>query len=1495
MIQRLILALALLIFFPAIQAQEVFRRFSTDQTNYPEELMAYMGLEAEEVIPEAVQSIIQLWGEGSIPDTNKSEIIIISNQLLNKNARPRPQYMTFLEVLHLFNENPQNVDNQRAWIVSMLDFSGAEGLSLPVLQDYMLFARDLLASGTVSKTNSTRWVSSNRSFKLEYSDSVRLYIDQTDLTCYAVRDSIRILQTSGVFNPISYYWSGKEGRVTWERSGYEGDQVYAELENYGLNFRFSELHVDTANYFNKTYFDFAIPGRLEYRAERIIDESKANYPSFTSFFLDYSIPNIYQSVDFAGGISMLGSKMVGSGNVYNKARLKFLRRDTLVIVARSEAFYFDQERLNSMNSEISLYMGMDSIYHPSTGMEYNVDENRISFFRTQSFQSESPYYNSYHKVEMNFELLTWNLDDDLILFKMREGAATGLANFQSDNLFDARTYFRIQGIDDENVLVKLRRYSEAVFDITFRADDFARYARAHYNQMQQTLIRLSVLGFINYDFDREIITLRQKLYDWIYASVNSIDYDVIDLLSETSSPLENASLNLGNNDLNINGIKAIQLSNAQAVYIFPENQTITMKRNRDFVFNGVINAGLFTFHGKNFIFEYDKFKINLTNIDSLNLLVEGDEFDAYGQVNLESIESVIQNMSGELLIDYPENKSGRQNIPAYPIFRSTENSFIYYDAINIQKGVYTRDDFYFEVYPFTFDSLDNFNKSGLNLEGMLHSADIFPDFEHRVYVQPDNSLGFSYKTAEDGFELYRGKGHYNNLINLSNAGFRGSGDFTYLTSRTRAEDIIFHPDSLMTNATEFEIQQKASGVQYPLVSSAMSDLQWYPYRDTMMIDEGERPFTIMNDSTMLSGSLLLTPVGLSGEGRMDLTNSILESDHFTYTAHVFDSDTANFRLKSVSTDGFTLRTDNIRAHVDFEDRSGIFQTNEEFSLVEFPENKYVSRLDMFSWDMDAALLAMGSASETDTIPEISTLENGEDIMVGPRYISIDPYQDSLSFVSNRAVYDYQRNILRGSHVTFLRVADAYIYPGDGEVIIDPNGEMREFVGAKILANRTSRLHEFYDAGVKVIGKNEYTGSGFYDYVNVTGESQQINFHEISIDDSVNTIAEGMIAESVDFTLSPMYGYQGRVELFARNNFLTFDGGAKIFYDCPDNENNFLKFRTEIDPENIYIPVPEQPTDINMNYIYSAIYLSVDSAHVYPAFNGRKKLPRDRAIVTAEGYLHYDEESAEYRIASREKLDQPGIPGNYLRLSTNDCMEYGEGKVRPGVVLGQVRTSAVGDVKYNIETREAELNIALLLDFFMSDDAFGIMTNEIDSFPNLEAVDLTDPAYMKKLSELVGGDRAETLQTELGLYGAYQSEISEINKSLFFSHLKLLWNQETQSYRSDGKISLGGINGKQVNKKIDGIIEMQKKRSGDLLDIYLELDNRHWYYFGYTRGVMHCLSSNREFNTTISAIKTKDRKMKTPKNQVPFIFITSTAQKKAMFLRRFVEQQAPVEE
>jgi hypothetical protein len=1481
------LAVFILSFLQYLYSQQI-SSFSPEPEKYSDELKTFMGSvlsEREQVI---MGNYTAAWDSGLISPEAKNKIIILSNKLLKKNARPKPHFMLFILNQEAFLKDSLDRKGYNAWIEGLDFLADARNKQVTDIENYLDNTNNLIRNNIVFQSSSVKWKASQPDFYFEFKDSARVIFKPVTLTCIAVRDSIQIFNTSGVYAPYSQTWSGKGGRVTWERSGYNGNEVYSDLGRYSINMRLSEYTADSVTFYNKVYLNFSMLGKLEDKVEPIGSAEKSDYPRFESYQSDYRIINIYKNVNYQGGLAMLGSKLVGSGTRIKKARLQFFKSDSLKMVAFSEYFAFQPGRLTGIGTQVTIPIGKDSIYHPYLGMTYTSRDNIISLNRTEDFQSQSPFYNNYHKVEMNFDQLRWNLDDNYILFKGKEGAASSLANFQSDNLFDAGAYVHLQGIDQSNPLVLLRKYSEVAFSISFRGVDFARFIRTQHNQVQQMLKRLSTLGFLIYDINSDMVTLRQKLYDWVYASVDYIDYDVITLASETQAPLENARLDLTTYDLTINGVSLIRLSNAQNVGIYPRFNKITLKRNRSFQFDGVIDAGLFNFHGEKFFFNYDSFRLDLQDIDSLSLKVKSEDLDAYGRATLMKITSIIENMTGELLIDKPDNKSGRKDYAQYPIFSSRENSFVYYDDKEIQNGVYNKDHFYFEIYPFRFDSLDNFSKTGLKLTGRLVSAGIFPDFEETLLIQEDQSLGFRHLTNSEGLELYGGKGKYFETINMSNKGLIGTGKFEYLSSWGRSQNMMFHPDSMFGTLTTFEIQRQLAGIQYPQVTSTQNKFVFYPYLDEFLVSKGTGPFKILNDSTLLDGDLLLTSKGLSGSGKMELTNSTLLSDKFDYQAFSFSSDTADFRLKSLNTDGFTLVTDNVNAHVDFESRTGLFQTNEDFSLVEFPENKYISRLDLFVWNMDKTELEMKTRSGTEGPPKVYQTINGEEELAGPKYISVDKEQDSLSFVSTQAVYDYKRNIIRASYVTFLKVADAYIYPKNGEINVKPDGYIAKLEDANILVNRQSKLHSIYGAAVDIFGRFRYTGTGYYDYVDETGGKQSIFFDDIRVGDSVRTIASGMIPENQNFTLSPYYGFQGKATLFAENPFMTFNGGAKLFHACESLSINYIKFETEINPAEIYIPVPAKPLDINMNYLYSGIFITGDSSHIYSTFFNPRKLPTDKFIVTTDGFLYYDKKAEEYRISSKEKLADPRLPGNWLSLNPNTCIEYGEGDIDLGIRLGQAVISTFGDVRHEVLTEKTTLGTMISMDFLMSDEALKVMSHDIDSLQGLEAFDLTDEKYNKRISDIVGKERNEILQAELGLYGKYQNIPKELIHTLFFTKVDLFWNQDTRSYRSTGKIGIGSINGQQVHKMVDGYMELSKRRSGDLFDVYLQLDRNIWYYFGYTRGVMHVLSSNRNFNLIVSDLKTKQRQLKTKRNEEPYIFIVTTGRKKDMFLRGFLE-------
>jgi hypothetical protein len=152
--------------------------------------------------------------------------------------------------------------------------------------------------------------------------------------------------------------------------------------------------------------------------------------------------------------------------------------------------------------------------------------------------------------------------------------------------------------------------------------------------------------------------------------------------------------------------------------------------------------------------------------------------------------------------------------------------------------------------------------------------------------------------------------------------------------------------------------------------------------------------------------------------------------------------------------------------------------------------------------------------------------------------------------------------------------------------------------------------------------------------------------------------------------------------------------------------------------------------------------------------------------------------------------------------------------------------------------------------------------------------------------MLGKEQADKLISQLNLYGSFKRFPSELEHTIVFSDLKLIWNTSTKSYTSDGKIGLSNIYKTQINKMVNGRIEFQKKRSGDILNIYLEIDANNWYYFNYQGGLMQAISSDTKFNEIIKALKPDKRKLESEKGQKAYSFILSNERKKKDFLKKF---------
>ncbi len=1462
--------------FHSAYSQQI-REFSTDTSEFIVQFEKFMdGIDEEEEY--FLDRFYSLWNYDSLSYEQKTGIMEASNHMLRRRARPSPTFVNYLDLIIKQFDPDLQTRNFDTWFESYNHLVAGSEVTFNEIERAMNFVLSIIEDSSLYNLAGTHWKAGNDDFRFKNINNYPVVdYNDVDLSCYSNRDTLKIFNTSGEYNLITLKWEGKGGRVNWERAGFQPDQVYADLNNYHIEINRSQYKADSVKFYYRKYFDYPLEGYLQERAMPITNPDNATYPKFYSYQSSYNIPDLFREIEFHGGLSMQGAKLVGTGTVDDPASLMISESDTLRMKIRSQNIVIREASMSSTSCEMVILLENDSIYHPDLDFLYLEDSDEIRITKKEVYTSGVPYSNSYHNMNMNFEELSWKRGTKNIDFQPSIGRAIGSAQFESNRFFNYNFFSELQGRDYAHPLVSLWNFSRQVNgarEFPLRAYS-GNIGRADH-QVRHQMMKLSRLGFIFYDDEKDRITLKDKLFYFIEASMGKTDFDVILFESNVKAPNQNASLNLENKDLTIFGIPNIFLSDSQNVVIVPAANKIVMKRNKNFQFDGSIKAGLITMYGSNFFFSYDSFKVNLQDIDSLRVQVMTTDRNT-GAREITNIANLIQDLTGEILIDKPDNKSGLEDNPDYPVFRSNEYSYVYFDDPSIQGGVYDRGEVYFELDPFELDSLDNFKRQGMELIGTFESSGMLPPLEQKLTLREDNSLGFAYATPENGLPVYNGKGTFYNDLEMSSNGLRGAGQLDYLTSTTYSDLFMFHPDSLMTTAREFVIRKQVSGTEFPEVSSDGNIIKWFTEEEEFYADMVETPFTMFSDTVLLRGDLLLEPRGLSGEGNMDLVTSAILSNQFRYGAEKIMTDTSDFRLNSLSSDKLAINTSNVRADINFESGKGQFRSNEDYTLVEFPEILYSSNLDFFEWDIIDESVKMGLNKEIET-------GQSEDGLFGPRYYSLLPGQDSLNFVSPLAIYNYKKSELVATEVPYIQVADARIFPGDGKLTVEKNANMRQLQKASIVTDYRNEYYNLYDASVSINGKYDYTASADYDYVDLTGEAQKIHFSNIRVDTSGQTIAGGEIDKSENFTLSPDFEYRGEVFLASREPFLRFKGGTRVKHDCGLGKH-WLKFETRIDPDSIMIPVNDAPLQYDMAPTYAGTMITRDSTHIYSTFFSRRKDYFDKFISTAHGFLRFDPESDKYEIASAGKLENKTETGNYLALDRRACIMESQGKLNLQTDYGQIEMLTYGEGVHNIAADTFKAKLMMSLDFLFSPEALNIFANDLDSIA-VDPVDLSDDFYRQSLSEMIGKEATERLKADLSLYGEYRNIPEAMNKTLILTDVNLRWSQYTRSYRYQGEIGVVRLGDRMINRKVNVIMSLTKKASGDLFDIYMVLDDNTWYYFGYNPGSLQVVSSNRVFNNIIFELKARERKLRTRLGEPGYIYSLAPERRLQLFLRRF---------
>ncbi|MBK7336197.1 MAG: hypothetical protein IPJ00_08525 [Saprospirales bacterium] len=1470
--------LILMLFSLNVSAQPGAKEFPEDPKEFLAQFEAF-------VTANKIADIQKIYGEfaalvklGSVSPQDLVEIRKTANQMLVQDLTASPYFAEYLTGLVQLRKRESAGPLFAEWHELLNGMLASSNFKANSFNEFLKFSGGFFELKAIRKSNSgVNWFTSSEQYRWELREGQPILIfDKLDLFGVRKQDSIAIYQTAGEFSPVENRWHGSGGKVSWERLGLN-PEVYVVLGNYRIDAEKSIYEADTVNLHYPLYFgQRLIPGRFEDKLTAENPATGGSYPRFESYENILRVDNLGQGIRYTGGFRLQGTTVYGFGNREFPAQIEILGPDkTRRLRANAELFTIRrEERITGESVSATIYFGADSLFHPSVNFRFEIQKRELELTRGDRGSDRNPFYSSLHNLNIDSDKINYYVQGDSITFGEKSLVFSRRKTpvvFESLSYFQESDYNRFQNIATFNPIAVIKAVSEKEGTRFLDADFLASKLDSRFTveNIQTLLYDLVAKGFISYDVEKQEVEVKDKIFHYANASQKKVDFDAMRLESETDQT--NATFNINDQRIVVNGVSSVVFSQTQAVALNPFSGQIVIGKNRDMDFDGRLFAGFGTLTGKDYHLDYDKFQVRLDSVRYFDLFLPSGEKDAQGKPIAFSLGSRIEHLRGILLIDAPSNKSGRDNIPIFPSLQSKDHSYVYYDNPEIRKGVYLRDSFYFRLNPFSFNSLDQFEKDAIRFKGTMFSSDIFPDFEETLVLQDeDSSLGFLSPTPQGGYPCYRKKGQFEGNILLSNKGFLGQGKLDYLGATVNSDDIVFEPKRMTASAKRFDLREDRAGpVKVPKAVGFDVKIDWQPYLDSMYVTSVEAPFDIFNESKhFLKGTLILTPGGLKARGQFSWDNATMSSGLFSFGAYSVSADTTDLQIKSFDARSLALKTSNIKGSIDFETQKGSFRANQpENHRTFFPGNQYLTSMDQFDWDMKNEKITFR--------PIYQPLAS---------FVSTHPDKDSLRFKGDAAEFDLKSNNLRITGVESIVSADAYIYTEKGEVFINSNGEMKTLENVRIVADTINKFHVINRATADIRGKRNFTAKGYYEY-NIGRRQQEILFNNIVgqpigkgnfSERPAVTRATGDVKPEDRFYIDEKTEFRGTISLFSESRNLLFNGFARL--DANLTARHWFSVDFEGDKTDLAIRFDE-PRNYEGEPLKTGFFLSKESFFCYPRVMAPLYFRKDRPILPIKGLFQYDPKEDKFIFGDSLKVTAEGLKGNLMTYYNTTGKVEGEGRFDIGGSLKYISVAAAGRVESTVDSALDSLaggplgpklkgDFMLGVNLILPDALTKFMLNDIkaSSFEAPTVIYANDPFFYKKgLSELFPEDKDMQRSIDLVSLNEFDLPKKLNNYTFLFSRVPMQWNQEYQSFVSmQQKLPVASINGDMINRMFTCYIEVRMPYDDDdRFYLFIQSPSGISYFFGFKQGILNVTSSSAEFNDLVLNLKDKERVYKMP--------------------------------
>lgn len=1481
--------------------------FDQDPKKFISTLKDYLGQSAREDSKLAAEMVEKAVNSGQMSTEELENLREMLNILYQRRTPSHPYYKDYINSIFLFKKSGLNSDFYEKWHELFVKVTNNQKRGEnKMFLTFLNFSLDLFSSNSLTSTKANSWQLESKDVELFEEDNAPvLRTRDNTLIGFTRGDTIKIYNTNGKYYPLTNQWVGGKGRLNWERAGLENDMAYATFSKYNINFENVAFSIDSALLYYKDFKNLTIYGRLE---DKLVPENKAkttSYPKFLSYKKDFELKNIVaDNVLYKGDFNLIGSKIFAKATDTSQVVLEFFLKDRVtksLIAVGDEITVSKGERVSINKAYTVLLYKKDSLIHPSLSVSYDIKKNEMKLLRGESALDRSRFFTTYHQMQFEADMVTWNFDQDSISFKMISGAGKNPAKFISEGNFDKVTYNLARGAATYDPLTLLRKCVQDFGSPNIPLSYIAQTLDKSLTE-EQTLPLIFLLienGFVFYKPETKTVQVREKIITYyLMANAKRIDFDILKLNAYGKN--RSALINLKTFDMNLNDCRLIPFNDSSYVFAYPkEDSLVSIKKNRDMVFDAKILCGRMDMYGDKFNFKYDSFYIIAKKLDTMKINIpDGDKKDIYGNEVTIPLTSKIENIKGKIEINNTINKSGRIPLYYYPRLTTYAPSFVYYDMPSNNGGVYKRDKFFFEIKPFVQDSLLRFDPASLFYDGKLVTAKIFPDIPQRLLIQEDLSLGFVNVTPAEGLPTYQGRGNFTGDIRLNNKGLNGKGTLVFQTTTIQTDSVIFFPERSLAMAKDLKMkeQREKGKVEFPEVESKKSAIDWRPYSDSMIIRSTDtNSFKMYRGITSMNGSLLLSSKGLLGSGSLDWSEASVSSNLMKFKSHIMDADTAALQIKTLDGDKVTFKTPNVKAKIDFFERIGNFKSNTLEISTDFAYNQYKAFLNEFNWDIDKKILDFKAPPGSD----------------GAIFQSTHPNQDSLQFKAKRGAYNLLTSIIKCEGVEEIKVADCKVIPFKGNVEIYPEAKLKTLTNAKILGDTINFYHTLEKANIDIYGKTDMVGFGSYN-LKINGKDQEIKFNSIKVNHTEEKgpkksilkyhrmQADGQVEEKENLSLYPNLFFFGDVTLYSHKKLLHYKGSAKFKFNNPPRITDWFDIDNDIDPAKMYFYKDTILTTADLLPLYTGIMIDkVSMSGLYTSILEGKQSPTDHPIINAKGIIMHDKVKNKYYFGDSLKINGLSLKGNMLEYNDTAGKVKAEGKLDFRFNFGGLPVAAAGNVVNDLNLKTYQFNTTLGMNFQIDKNVINFFVNSLMT----EILDNKDITYdnenqRKQFIELFDKKDYEKSQAEISLSGVMQTKPKKFNYNLVFNNLNLEFNELDMAYRSKGDLNIVAFGDKLVNKQVKGWVEFGHRGATDFFNIYLATTSKEWYFITFRNGTLQIASSLEEINAAVAAVDEKKRLIK--KNELEYyIYMNGNGQDAKEFNERMKNggmfEQAFIEE